>query len=380
MTAVQPQLARTALQNALADFTTPLLYDHWYVACLKNDLTDRLIERTFLNRSVVMYRTAEGKPVALQNRCAHRSFPLSESWLEEDGIRCRYHGAKYNHSGEMTDVPCQDVCPQIKLRTYPLFEIGPLVWIWMGDPERIDWSRLPETPWMIPENGWELAAGSTSVDGNYLLMMENLMDLSHIPYLHRDTFNFPPSYARIPVQLETNGNGLRYFRTAIANYHRSGFFPSDLAAKFDGRSYDVSSGGEFVAPGMMFGHGEIRLRDGLPGEQVEYLSRIPHFVTPKTQHTSHYWFFHSRNFSLEDHEFTQRLAKVLEKGFSEDKTAIAWMQELQLRDGHSYREIHYGTDKPTVTMRRIIKRLADEEYGSTIASQQAETLSNNRVA
>ena len=62
MTAVQPQLARTALQNALADFTTPLLYDHWYVACLKNDLTDRLIERTFLNRSVVMYRTAEGTP------------------------------------------------------------------------------------------------------------------------------------------------------------------------------------------------------------------------------------------------------------------------------------------------------------------------------
>ena len=60
----------------------------------------------------------------------------------------------------MTDVPCQDVCPQVKLRTYPLFEVGPLVWIWMGDPGRIDWSRLPETPWMIPENGWELAAGS----------------------------------------------------------------------------------------------------------------------------------------------------------------------------------------------------------------------------
>ena len=197
MTAVQSQLARTALQKALADFTTPLLYNHWYVACLKSVLTDRLIERTFLNRSVVMYRTAEGTPIALQNRCAHRSFPLSESWLEEDGIRCRYHGAKYNHSGEMTDVRCQDVCPQVKLRTYSLFEVGPLVWKWMGDPEGIDWSRLPETPWMIPENGWELAAGSTSVDRNYLLMMENLMDLSHIPYLHRGTFNFPPGYARI---------------------------------------------------------------------------------------------------------------------------------------------------------------------------------------
>ena len=110
------------------------------------------------------------------------------------------------------------------------------------------------------------------------------------------------------------------------------------------------------------------------------MSRIPHFVTPKTQHTSHYWFFHSHNFSLEDHEFTQRLAKVLEKGFSEDKTAIAWMQDLQIRDGHSYREIHYGTDKPTVAMRRIVKRLADDEYGSTIASQQADTLSNNQVA
>jgi len=66
---------------------------------------------------------------------------------------------------------------------------------------------------------------------------------------------------------------------------------------------------------------------------VEYLSRISHFVTPKTQHTSTTGFFHSRNFSLEDHEFTQRLSRSSKKD-SREKTAIGLDAGVALRDGH----------------------------------------------
>jgi phenylpropionate dioxygenase-like ring-hydroxylating dioxygenase large terminal subunit len=351
---------RSPLQNSLADHTTPLLYNHWYVAGFSSEFRHELSERTFLGRSLVIYRTGEGTPLAFQNRCAHRSFPLSRGMLEGDEIRCRYHGAKYNAAGEMIEVPCQDNCPRIRLRQYRLYEAEPLVWIWMGNGEPAE--DPPATPWLGAASGWEYGRGSTLIDGNYLLMMENLMDLSHLPFLHRDTFNFPPSYARIPVQVETDGTAMRYYRTDIANYHRSGFFPEAMAASFDGRRYAPLSGGEFVVPGMMFGRGELVLQDGRDGEQTDFISRIPHFLTPETQTRTHYWYFHSRNFAQDDKPYTERLIERLTTGFAEDKLAIERVQHLQDCDNHPFREVHFGSDKPTVTMRRIVRGLAAAEY------------------
>lgn len=351
---------RTPLQGSLADHATPLLYNHWYVAGLSSEFRHELTERTFLKRSLVLYRTSSGMPLAFQNRCAHRSFPLAKGMLEGDEIRCRYHGAKYDTAGEMIEVPCQEHCPRIRLRQYRLHEAEPLVWIWMGDAEPAE--GPPATPWLGAASGWEYGSGATVINGNYLLMMENLMDLSHLPFLHRDTFNFPPSYARIPVQVETSGAAMRYHRTDIADYHRSGFFPKAMADAFDGRDYAPLSGGEFVVPGMMFGRGELVLKDAQPGERAEYLSRIPHFLTPETQTRTHYWYFHSRNFAQDDKTYTARLVERLTAGFAEDKLAIESVQTLQDADSHPFREVHFGSDKPTVTMRRIVRRLAVAEY------------------
>jgi phenylpropionate dioxygenase-like ring-hydroxylating dioxygenase large terminal subunit len=209
-------IQRTSLQNSLADHTTPLLYNQWYVAGLGSEFQHALMERTFLNRSLVLYRTGEGKPVAFQNRCVHRSYPLASGMLEGDDIRCRYHGAKYNSAGEMIEVPCQEHCPRIRLRQYALREIGPLVWIWMGEAEAIAGTEPPSTPWLVSGGDWEFGSGFAHINGNYLLMMENLMDLSHLPFLHRDTFNFPASYARIPAQVETDRRNFM-----VGTMHRS---------------------------------------------------------------------------------------------------------------------------------------------------------------
>ncbi len=259
----------------------------------------------------------------------------------------------------MVDVPCQENCPKVRLRKYPLVEEGPLVWIWMGDPEAADSSEIPDTSWLERDQGWEFCTGAYRLEGNYLLMMENLMDLTHIPFLHRDTFNFPPSYARMPVKVETDGDQMEYLRHPTAHYHRSGFLPDDMAADFDDRPYAARSGGRFVSPGMMYGIGEFRLTDPEPGERTEYVTRIPHFLTPETQSTTHYWFFHTRNFAQADKDFTGVLETMIRKGFDEDRAAIKHLQDLHDRDHHDGQEIHFAPDTPTITMRRIVKRLAD---------------------
>ncbi len=78
-------------RDNLADIHTPLVFNQWYVAGLAEEFSRELRERFILDRSLVFYRKQDGTPVALQNRCAHRSYPLHASHLEGDNIRCGYH-------------------------------------------------------------------------------------------------------------------------------------------------------------------------------------------------------------------------------------------------------------------------------------------------
>lgn len=192
---------KSAFNTSLANIHTPLLKNHWYVAARSNEIGRELLGRYILERNIVFYRKLNGTPVALQNRCAHRSFPLSESHLVEDSIVCGYHGIRYNAEGVAVDVPCQKNCPKnIRVRHYPVKEFGPLIWIWMGDPELADESLIPDVAYLDSPD-WTYASGQYHVPGNYLLMHENLCDLSHFAFLHGSTFRLPALMRSCPLRL-----------------------------------------------------------------------------------------------------------------------------------------------------------------------------------
>ena len=69
------------------------------------------VGKTLLERSIVFYRKEAGDLVAMQNRCLHRSFPLSKGFREGDNLVCRYHGIRYAPDGSLARVPCQDRLP-----------------------------------------------------------------------------------------------------------------------------------------------------------------------------------------------------------------------------------------------------------------------------
>lgn len=92
-------------QQKIADYTTPLVRNCWYVAALADEVTRELKERTLLGKTLLMYRTLVGAPVFMQNRCAHRSFPLSKGRLDGDRVVCGYHGMEYNPQGQCVFMP-----------------------------------------------------------------------------------------------------------------------------------------------------------------------------------------------------------------------------------------------------------------------------------
>ena len=110
-------------------------YNCWYVAAASDELGHGLLARRLLDKPVVLYRRDSGEVVAMEDRCIHRAYPLSEGRRDGDRVICGYHGFAYDPDGCLVDVPSQEnVPPGARVRTYPVYEQSPFVWIWLGDP------------------------------------------------------------------------------------------------------------------------------------------------------------------------------------------------------------------------------------------------------
>ena len=116
----------------------PFCYNHWYVAGLTDEFGQNPTAKTLLERSIVFYRTESGELVAMQNRCLHRSFPLSNGFREGDNLVCRYHGIRYTPEGTIAKVPCQDHVPKVgnctsirSRKSVPLRSFG---WVIQSNP------------------------------------------------------------------------------------------------------------------------------------------------------------------------------------------------------------------------------------------------------
>src|SRR5215210_9435179 len=83
----------------------------WYVAATSDEVDRSLLGRRLLDRAVVLYRLESGAVVALDDRCAHRAFPLSAGRLAGDEVVCGYHGFAYDSAGACVRIPSQDSVP-----------------------------------------------------------------------------------------------------------------------------------------------------------------------------------------------------------------------------------------------------------------------------
>lgn len=169
------------------------LFNAWYVAGWSNDLQPgERHSRTFLNQPVVLFRTEQGRAVALEDRCAHRAVPLSAGEVAGEAIRCAYHGMEYDAAGLCIRVPCQDRIPaKARVRSYPVKEQDALIWIWMGDVDKADPGTIPRHAFHN-DPAWSWRSAHYEVNGNWQLLIDNLMDLSHLPYIHPHTIGGDP--------------------------------------------------------------------------------------------------------------------------------------------------------------------------------------------
>ncbi len=195
-----------------------ILRDCWYVAGVSSDFPkEKLTGQVIAKRPVVIWRTKDGEVVAYDDRCSHKRFPLSKGRLMPDGtLECAYHGMRYDTSGKCVMIPSHPsgpISPQAQVRAFPIIEQDGLVWVWPGDPAKADARKPPRVPEMADGNWESIVYGPENVDGNYLLMIENLLDITHFYPLHDGNIGDMAS-SRIPIELEEGEcDGNKYVMT-----------------------------------------------------------------------------------------------------------------------------------------------------------------------
>ena len=335
------------------------LRNRWYVAAWAHELDGGPLGRTIMDRPVVLFRTGDGAIAALEDSCAHRYMPLSYGKVRDGCIECPYHGLVYDATGACVRVPGQaKVPPGARVKAYPAAEKWRWVWIWMGDPAKADASPIPDFHWN-DDPGWAAVGGYFHVKGGWRLMIDNLLDLSHVAYVHGSTLgtdrvaDFPVKVRRgehrvhvdrwifdepAPPMFRTVGG----FTGAVDRWQMITYLPP---AHFviDVGCADPGSG-------------------AVEGDRSRGITMFSnHSITPESATSSHYFWHHARNFRLDEPELTERLAAATRTAFGEDVVIIEGQQDRMDRASPDKPIVDIQADAGVLQGRRLLDAMIAAE-------------------
>ncbi len=338
--------------------------NHWYIAAWSSEIGREPFGRWLLNEPVAFYRTADGEAVAVQDRCPHRHFPLSKSRLVGDDIECGYHGLTFNRHGRCVRIPSErGVSQAFDIRSYPVVERWQWVWIWPGDPALAD-------PALIPDHDeLGITAGSFEtigdiyypVPGRYMLMHDNLLDLTHLAFLHRSTI--ASDGLSDAAEIRDQGAGWISSRRALSNVACPLYFQQTFA--YAGQ-VDRAFGMKSFLPCLHSGFDEFRRPQSDPDDAGGELGtiRVHHAITPGRLHDAHYCFAFGRNFAQGDAAFGEAMVSGLRVTLEEDMTATREIEQLLQGYDVVPDELLLRSDAHCVDGRRRFEALIRAEQGS----------------
>lgn len=342
----------------------PFLRNAWYCAGWAHELSREPIARTLLNESVLFYRKQDsGSAVAIGNRCPHRFAPLHKGKLVGDVIQCPYHGLQFDSNGACVHNPHGDgkIPKAAQVKRYPLEERHGVLWLWMGDEALADTTGIPDFgPFGDPEH-YTVVHGYLKIPAHYELMNDNLLDLSHVQYMHPFLSNQSPPLPGFEARFHMRQEGNTVFsNNTLINARLPPIYKLLWKPKIDGG--EMRANMRWDPPGNLF------LDTGMTyvGRPISEGPSIPtaHLLTPETETSTHYYFATARDCLLNDVALSDALLKGTTDAFAnEDEPMIGWCQENMgsTTDLQLLNPVLLSGDAAAVRARRILKGLLAAE-------------------
>lgn len=345
----------------------------WYVAAWDWEVRrQELMSRTICNERVVLWRQEDGTPAALEDRCCHRHMPLSHGRLRGNDVECLYHGLTYDARGACIRVPSQKaIPPNAKVRSYPVVERYHWIWIWMGDPALANPDLIEDFHWM-DDPLWSAKGERLDLKGNYLLIVENLLDLTHLQFVHPTTLG-TQAIAAAPIKTEREQNRVRVTRwmldhTAPPFFQKAGNIGAE--ERVDRWQVIDYTPPAFVRLDVGCARTGTGARDGDRSQGISM--RNLNAITPETETTTHYFWAQAHNFKIDDPTVTELIFRQVHTAFMEDLAVIEAQQNTINAFGEKLPEpVDFNQDAGGIQARRIVEAVLAAERGHNAARLRA---------
>lgn len=335
----------------------------WYMAGWDRDVpVGEVVAMSILGQGLALARDKEGAPFAMEDRCPHRAAPLSLGKCEDGGLRCWYHGVKFASDGRAVDIPGQDkIPPTLRVRTFPVVERHSAIWVWMGDPELADEGKIADfVGYRHPD--WAMTPGRLDYAAPARLIHDNLLDLSHIAYVHKATFagdreDSAQGWLSAKISNITLANGVAVERAM------AGMPPNPAGGRHVDEA-DVWSRYDFTVPGVFilrtetYPHGTMDPADqGRCEGKSAFTTFTCQAVTPLTADTTCYFFaFGPWAAEADKQDFFADLGL---RAFHEDKRMIE--AQWQVIQRTSTQIMPLAMDQAVLKYEAVNKRLLAEQ-------------------
>ena len=336
------------------------LKNAWYVAGWSKEYGQKLVAQRFLNECVVLYRKQDGTPVALEDACPHRKLPLSKGSLKNDAIECGYHGLTFDGSGKCIAAPTQpeQIPEKARVRSYPVVDRYRLLWIWMGEPELADSNDILNIE-NFDNPDWGCTEGGTmEMECNYLWICDNLLDPSHVAWVHVSSFaGAGTDDGQLDLHRTESGVTVsRWIYGQMPSPYYSGL------VKFEGQC-DRLQHYELRIPSIAINKSVYTpVGTGGPDKPVvdkTYINVSYNFMTPVDDGLTRYFWFQHRNTDPNDESVSKFMNDGARMAFEEDRAVLTEVHK-GMRDRHTP-NIDLRLDAGAKLFRKQLQQRIDNE-------------------
>jgi phenylpropionate dioxygenase-like ring-hydroxylating dioxygenase large terminal subunit len=337
------------------------LNNAWYVAALSTELDDEaLFHRKLLGIGVMLYRKASGEPVAMQDRCPHRFIPLHLGKRVGDDVVCAYHALRFDCSGACVHNPHGNglIPKAATVRSFPVAERHGFVWFWPGDVSDANPELIPNYSKLDDGHANSKGYAYMHMNANFELIVDNIMDLSHVDYVHGPLLNTAGKLSPLtPKVVEVDDTVT--IRWDWLQEPPMGFFAPFLPRPADEAGHHVQV--EWTAPGTMLL--TVGAMQDTKDQDAGLVSWDHHLLTPETETSTHYFFATRRNWLVEDADLNRMKLDGTMAAFTlEDKPIIEAQQaEMGTADLFSLKPVLLSGDPAAVRARRVLEKMRNTE-------------------
>ena len=338
----------------------------WYVAATSDEVdAEALFHRKLLGISVLIYRDAQGNPVAMQDRCPHRFAPLSQGKRHGDEIACPYHALQFNSKGFCTHNPHgKGALPGKQVvRTFPIVEKHGFLWIWMDEAEA-DFDKLPHYGPLDQGPATGIAHTYMKLPVNYRMILDNVMDLSHVDHVHGEIISTRGKLSPLIPNVEETDT------TVSASWEWEQTPPILILNQFLPRPEEEARHWIKVtwsAPGniqlsLYCAQDDTPVNEG-PGQYDL------HSTTPEDENTTHYFFCTRRNHIEDDAEYNAFKIAAMHDAFENEDgpLIIKTEQEMGGEDFFDLKPMLLSNDLAAVKVRRRLRDMVETEFEPEVA-------------